>query len=244
VKGLNVEDGSTVWEALKRISEAVRGSLKLEDEKPTVGVYRPSLISTCMLRQWLVYKRGLTISEEKAGIFKIGELFHGFLENALRTSQIEVLAVEAPIQVLLPLHPSMLRINGKADAQVKIGGERYVIEVKSIRRLPESPLKHHVEQLHFYLAALNCKIGFIIYLEKSALKHRVFPVKFEATVFNRLLERVQKLHTALIANEKPRPDGQPWECGLCEFKSECDEHMDRNVWEGPAHPSASAAAGR
>jgi hypothetical protein len=48
------------------------------------------------------------------------------------------------------------------------------IEVKSIRRLPKHPLKHHVEQLHLYLAALNCQNGFIIYLEKSTLKHRIF----------------------------------------------------------------------
>ncbi len=210
-----------VEEALRRISEAISSSLRREVEKPTVGVYRPSLISSCMLRQWLIYKRGLAISEEKAGIFKIGELFHNFLENALKTSQIEVLAVEVPIQILLPLRPAPLWINGKADALIKVEGIKYVAEFKSIRHLPEQPLTHHVEQLQFYLAALNCQNGFLIYLEKSALRHSIFPVKFKEAAFNALLDRVQRLHKALITDEAPKPDAQPWECRFCEFKDEC-----------------------
>jgi hypothetical protein len=46
----------------------------------------------------------------------IGELFHGFLANVLKKGQIEVLAVEVPIQILLPIQPGPLWINGKADA--------------------------------------------------------------------------------------------------------------------------------
>jgi CRISPR-associated protein Cas4 len=212
---------SNVEEVLKCIDEAINNSLKSEVEKPSIGVYRPSLLSACMLRQWYIYTRGLAISEEKAGIFKIGELFHSFLENALKTSRIEVLAVEAPIQILVPLQPTPLWINGKADVLVEVGNEKYVVEFKSIRCLPRQALRHHVEQLNLYLAALNCQNGFIIYLEKSALKHRVFPVKFEQTIFNGLLERAQRLHKALMAGEKPKPDAEPWECRFCEFKNEC-----------------------
>jgi CRISPR-associated protein Cas4 len=212
---------SNVNDVLTCIDEAISNSLKSEIEKPTIGVYRPSLLSACMLRQWYIYKRGLVISEEKAGIFKIGELFHSFLGHALKTSRIEVLAVEAPIQILLPLQPNPLWINGKADVLVKVGNEKYVAEFKSIRRLPKQALMHHVEQLHFYLAALNCQNGFIIYLEKSALKHKVFPLKFEQDIFNGLLERAKRLHKALMASEKPKPDAEPWECGFCEFKNEC-----------------------
>jgi len=212
---------SNVEEVLKCIDEAINNSLKSEVEKPSIGVYRPSLLSACMLRQWYIYTRGLAISEEKAGIFKIGELFHSFLENALKTSRIEVLAVEAPIQILVPLQPTPLWINGKADVLVEVGNEKYVVEFKSIRRLPRQALRHHVEQLNLYLAALNCQNGFIIYLEKSALRHRVFPVKFEQDIFNGLLERAQRLHKALMTGDKPKPDAQPWECRFCEFKNEC-----------------------
>jgi len=241
---VSAEGCALVKEASKLISEAISSCLRREAEKPTVGVYRPSLLSACILRQWLIYKRGLIISEEKAGIFTIGELFHGFLANALKTGQIEVLAVEAPIQILLPLQPNPLWINGKADALIKVGGEKYVAEFKSIRRLPEQPLRHHVEQLNLYLAALNCQNGFIIYLEKSALKHHVFPVKFESAILNGLLERAQRLHKALIANEKPEPDAEPWECKFCEFKGECNERrVTENVGGGGPPPSLSVCLG-
>jgi len=223
---------SNVEEVLKCIDEAINNSLKSETEKLTTGVYRPSLLSTCILRQWLIYKRGLAVSEEKAGIFKIGELFHNFLTNVLKRGQIEVLAVEAPIQILLPIQPNPLWINGKADALIKVGNEKYVLEVKSIRRLPKHPLKHHVEQLHLYLAALNCQNGFIIYLEKSALKHRIFPVNFDLKTLNRLFKRAQRLHKALIADEKPKPDAEPWECKFCEFKGECVEMGGEHNYNG------------
>jgi len=233
---VNIEDGALFEEASKRISEAISNCLRREAEKPTVGVYRPSLLSACILRQWLIYKRGLVISEEKPGAFKIGELFHGFLAEALKMGQIEVLAVEVPIQILLTIQPNPLWINSRADALIRVENEKYVAEFKSIRRLPEQPLRHHVEQLNLYLAALYCQNGFIIYLEKSALKHKVFPVKFEQTVFNGLLERAQKLHNALIMDDKPKPDAQPWECRLCEFKSECHERPGSKTWGGAPPP--------
>jgi hypothetical protein len=61
----------------------------------------------------------------------------------------------------------------------------------------------------------------------------VFPVKFESAILNGLLERAQRLHKALIANEKPDPDAEPWECKFCEFKGECSEsRVTENVGEG------------
>ncbi|MGC8999347.1 MAG: hypothetical protein ACP5JW_08220, partial [Candidatus Bathyarchaeia archaeon] len=83
----------------------------------------------------------------------------------------------------------------------------------------------------------------LIYLEKSALKHSIFPVKFEEAVFYALLDRVQKLHEALITDEKPKPDAQHWECRFCEFKGECDGNTgdsesshNQNVGGGRGYP--------
>jgi len=114
--------------------------------------------------------------------------------------------------------------NSKTDALVRVEGIKYVVEFKSIRRLPEQPLKHHVEQLQFYLAALNCQNGFLTYLEKSALKYSIFPVKFEQAMFKALIDSVQRLNKALMDEEKPESDAQPWECRFCEFKGECEEN--------------------
>lgn len=217
-----VDVASAESKALKLIEEAINRAFNRDVEKPRIGIYRPSLISACLLRQWLIYRKGIMIGEEKAGIFKVGELFHGFLGNVLKTSEVEGLELEVPIQIMLPLEEGFVWVHGKADAKIRLEGEMYVVEVKSISRLPNNPLRHHVEQLQFYLAALNCKAGFVIYLDKSAMRRKIFTVSFEPEIFRRLLERVKRLHKALTSDFKPEPDAEEWECRFCEFKNECD----------------------
>jgi CRISPR/Cas system-associated exonuclease Cas4 (RecB family) len=49
---------------------------------------------------------------------------------------------------------------------------------------------------------------------------------------NRLFKRAQRLHKALIADEKPKPDAEPWECKFCEFKGECVEMRGEHDYNG------------
>ncbi|MEM3153256.1 MAG: PD-(D/E)XK nuclease family protein [Candidatus Bathyarchaeia archaeon] len=231
---------STEVKVLKVIEEAISRALSRDVEKPKVGFYRPSLISACLRRQWLIYKRGLAIGEEKAGIFKIGELFHGFLGSALKIPEIEGLELEVPIQIMLPFEEGFVWINGRADVKMQVGDEKYVVEVKSVKRLPSSPLKHHVEQLQFYLAALNCRKGFILYIEKSAMHHRAFPVNFELEMFRGLIQRVRRLHEALTSDSKPEADAENWECRFCEFKRECDGKLNMKLKGGKNENERSA----
>jgi CRISPR/Cas system-associated exonuclease Cas4 (RecB family) len=233
-----ISGSGSVAEAL---ASAIKAALRYEAdiEKPTMGIYRPSLLPSCLRRQWLIYKKGLPISEEKAGIFRIGELFHGFLSQAFRSSGLNVRAEEAPFMIVLlseageeepkpkpkpELEPGLelgLRISGRADLILAIDGEAYVIEAKSIRRLPSEPLRHHVAQLQLYLAGLGLRRGFLVYLDKEALRHAVFPVEYDASLLKGILERARRLHEALLSDRSPEPDGEPWECGYCEFRAYC-----------------------
>jgi CRISPR/Cas system-associated exonuclease Cas4 (RecB family) len=223
------------------LSGAIKAALSYEAdaEKPTMGIYRPSLLPLCLRRQWLIYKKGLPVSEEKAGIFRIGELFHGFLSWAFRSSGLNVRAEEAPFTILLlseageeepkpkPKLGPGLRISGRADLILAIDGEAYVIEAKSIRRLPSEPLRHHVAQLQLYLAGLGLKRGFLVYLDKEALRHAIFPIEYDASLLRGILERARRLHEALLSDRSPEPDGEPWECGYCEFRGECEGKTGR-----------------
>jgi CRISPR/Cas system-associated exonuclease Cas4 (RecB family) len=225
------------------LSGAIKAALSYEAdaEKPTMGIYRPSLLPSCLRRQWLIYKKGLPVSEEKAGIFRIGELFHGFLSRAFRSSGLNVRAEEAPFMILLlseageeepkpkpkPKLGPGLRISGRADLILAIDGEAYVIEAKSIRRLPSEPLRHHVAQLQLYLAGLGLKRGFLVYLDKEALRHAIFPIEYDASLLRGILERARRLHEALLSDRSPEPDGEPWECGYCEFRGECEGKTGR-----------------
>jgi CRISPR/Cas system-associated exonuclease Cas4 (RecB family) len=228
-------EAKTKAEVEALLCEAIKTALKSDAsiEKPTIGIYRPSLLPLCLRRQWLIYKKGLPVSEEKAGIFRIGELFHEFLSQAFRSSGLNVRAEEAPFVIVLleeepKLEPGLgPRISGRADLILGIDGEAYIIEAKSIRRLPKEPLRHHVAQLQLYLAGLGLRRGFLVYLDKEALRHAIFPIEYNASLLRGILERARRLHEALLSDRSPEPDGEPWECRYCEFRGECEGKTGR-----------------
>jgi len=205
------------------LSEAIHAALRADEDRPRIGWYRPSLLSSCLRRQFLIYKRGILISEEKAGLFEIGRMFHEFLDRTLRAGGLVVKAVEAPFIIVHFCGDEPIRVNGRADLILSVDGEEYVVEVKSVRKLPSAPFKHHVQQLNLYLGAYGIKRGSLIYLEKQVLAHKIFPVEFSLEAFKLLLNRAARLHQALISNSPPKPDNEEWECRYCEFKNECEK---------------------
>ncbi|MEM1601677.1 MAG: CRISPR-associated protein Cas4 [Candidatus Bathyarchaeia archaeon] len=202
------------------LGNVLKSALRTEYEKPRVGWYYPSLLPSCLRRQFLIYKRGLTISEEKAGIFRLGELIHSYLAGVLRQSDLAVKASEAQFIIVILMDGEFIRISGRADMLIELNNEIYVVEVKSIKRLPQEPLKHHVMQLQAYLAAFGAK-GLLVYLEKNALQHKIFQVDFNNEEFRRLVDRAKRLHEALVKDAEPGGDAETWECLFCEFKNEC-----------------------
>jgi len=203
------------------LSEAIRAALRADEDRPRIGWYRPSLLPTCLRRQFLIYKRGLVIPEEKAGIFEIGKMFHEFLDRTLRAGGLTVKAVEAPFVIVHFYGGELIRVEGRADLIISLNGEDYVVEAKSARKLPKEPFKHHIQQLNIYLGAYGIKQGFLVYLEKQALAHRIFPVEFSLEDFKSLIDRAAALHRHLTSNTPPKPDAERWECRFCEFKTEC-----------------------
>lgn len=211
------------------LSEAIHAALRADEEHPRVGWYRPSLLPSCLRRQFLIYKRGIIVSEEKAGIFEIGRMFHEFLDRTFRAGGLEVRAVEAPFIIVHFCGGELIRVEGRADLILSLDGEDYVIEVKSTRKLPREPFKHHVQQLQLYLGAYGVGRGFLIYLEKQALAHRIFPVEFSLEAFKLLIDRAATLHMHLTNDDTPKPDAGRWECRFCEFKTECDRGIGESA---------------
>lgn len=203
----------------KVVEECLRRALTRNVEKPVIGVYYPSLLPSCLLRQYLIYSEGYTVGLEKSGVFKIGELFHGFLMNALKSSDAHV-EVEKNVVLAVKRGDHWIKISGRVDAVLSIGDERLVLEIKSIASLPENPLEHHVVQIQPYLLALNASKGLIVYLEKKKLSWRIFETPFESKLFDRLVERAGILHEHLMLKRPPKPE-RSWECRYCEFEEKC-----------------------
>ena len=210
-------------ETIEFLSGVIRAAFKTEEDKPQIGVYRPSLLPCCLKRQFHIYKQGLIISEEKAGLFEIGRLFHDFLSRTFKDGGLTMKSVEAPFSIVFLFENEIIRISGRADLIITLNGEDYIIEVKSVKKLPKQPFKHHVEQVQLYLAGYGLTHAFLVYLEKSYLKNIIFSVDFNIEKFRKLVERAATLHKHLKGGDPPAPDGEPWECRYCEFKKDCGE---------------------
>ena len=223
------------------LSEAIRAALRAEEDCPRIGWYRPSLLPSCLRRQFLIYKRGVIVPEEKMGLFKIGEMFHEFLDRTLKAGGLEVKEVEAPFVIVCFCSSELIRVNGRADLILSVDGEEYVVEVKSVRKLPKEPFKHHVQQLNLYLGAYGIKRGFLIYLEKQALAHRIFPVEFSLETFKLLIDRARALHRHLTTDDMPKPNAEAWECRFCEFRTECNRGLGESTPVTKPHNGISAA---
>jgi CRISPR-associated protein Cas4 len=203
------------------IDECLRKALSCEVEKPRQGWYYPSLLPSCLLRQYWIYREGHTVSLEKSGIFKIGELFHDFLTEALKMSENLKVETEKPVMLAVKYNDKWVRLSGRIDALLELNGEKFIVEVKSISKLPDEPLDHHVMQIQPYMLALGVQKAVLIYLDKTDLNWKIFEVYFLPDLLEKMVERAVTLDRALFENKAPRSEPS-WECKYCEFKERCE----------------------
>jgi CRISPR-associated exonuclease Cas4 len=204
------------------IDECLRKALMREVEKPRQGWYYPSLLPSCLLRQFWIYREGHVVSLEKSGIFKIGELFHDFLTEALKMSEDLKVETEKPIMLAIKYNDRWIRLSGRIDAVLDLNGEKFIVEVKSIGRRPNEPLDHHVMQIQPYMLALGTEKAVVVYLDKTDLTWCVFEVYFNPDLLEKMIERTITLDKALMENKAPTAEPS-WECKYCEFWERCNQ---------------------
>jgi len=203
------------------IEEVLKRALTRTVEKPKPGWYYPSLLPSCLLRQYWIYKEGHTVSLEKSGVFKIGELFHEFLTDALKSDGLLMVESEKPVILAVKYGGKWVRLSGRVDILLERDGVKAIVEVKSISKLPEKPLEHHVMQIQPYMLALNVEKAILVYLEKISLSWRIFEASFDSSVFEKMVERAVMLDKALAEDRAPKSEPS-WECRYCEFKERCE----------------------
>lgn len=167
------------------IEEVLKKALTRAVEKPKPGFYYPSLLPSCLLRQYWIYREGHTVSLEKSGIFKIGELFHEFLTGVLKSEETLTVESEKPVILAVKHGDKWVRLSGRIDVLLNCESVKTIVEVKSISKLPERPLEHHVMQIQPYMLALGVEKTILVYLEKTDLSWRIFEVSFNSNVFEK-----------------------------------------------------------
>jgi CRISPR/Cas system-associated exonuclease Cas4 (RecB family) len=203
------------------VDECLKRTLSRTVEKPKPGWYYPSLLPSCLRRQFFIYREGHAISLEKSGIFKIGELFHEFLTGALKSEETLTVESEKPVILAVKHGDKWVRLSGRIDVLLNCDSVKTIVEVKSISKLPEKPLEHHVMQIQPYMLALGVEKAILVYLEKISLSWRIFEVGFNQELLEKVLRRAVMLDEALTEDRALKPEPS-WECRYCEFKERCE----------------------
>jgi hypothetical protein len=158
----------------------------------------------------------------------------------------------------VPLPPNPL-FHGRADAIISLGGENFVVEIKSVHpyqfdQTVARPRRDHYLQLQLYLHYLDVPRGIILMENKANQALREFVVERDEETVRRVLEQFQDLHRLIFREGKlpPLPDKSEWEydqCRYCPFTEFCiRDQMNPQPKEvegkpGSFAPQAGADAG-
>jgi len=116
-------------------------------------------------------------------------------------------------------------LTGYADAIIEINGEKYVLELKTVVRLPNKPYKTHVEQLNCYLNMLGVEKGIIVYIQRSDGRKAVFVVNRDPDLFTVTLDKARYLRKCLDEGKPPAIKDETF-CFRCPYRKICEEEND------------------
>ena len=190
--------------------------------KTEKGVYYPSALGSCLRKQYYTYTLGERVSPEELVIFATGKGVHETIAKAFG----EVATIEKEEEnISLEISPA-IKLKGRIDLLIAdYDGKKYLIEVKSTSKTPDTPFEEHVMQLQVYMHALNYEEGFILYWNKVTGEIKVFKVTKNEETLKTIFERVKKLDYYVTKNIPPEPEailkGRFWECEKCHFLELC-----------------------
>jgi len=116
-------------------------------------------------------------------------------------------------------------IEGYADAIIEINGQKYVFELKTVKKLPTKPYKSHIEQVNCYMNMLGIDKAVIVYVQRSDGKKTVFVVDRDPDLFTVTLDKARYLKKCLEDNKPPKIRDESF-CFMCPFRKICEKESD------------------
>jgi CRISPR/Cas system-associated exonuclease Cas4 (RecB family) len=161
----------------------------------------------------------------------VGNLVHEHIQHLLKAREgIDFRSVlnEEGISVRDTL--TELYITGRIDTLITpMSGEPYLLEFKSVSDLAfkkklQIQLSHKYQTM-LYLHSAGLKQGYIVYINKEDMQVKVFPLAYDAGMFDHIMCDARYLYRCLL--DKQLPPKRPmfdWECNLCIFSDICKQH--------------------
>ncbi|VVB76432.1 CRISPR-associated exonuclease Cas4 [Candidatus Tiddalikarchaeum anstoanum] len=205
--------------------------IKRETRPKGIGKYYPSEVGTCLRKTWYSYKYPSEIEPELAKIFEMGNIIHDFIVQVLKSEknpEISLLESEFPFKVDI----DDFMISGRVDnmIKVKLSGEVYLIEVKSVKdiKYTKEAAPHNIVQLQLYMHFTGVHNGLLLYVDKGNLKTKVFEIEYNKEKAEEIVNRFKMLHKHLKEDIMPEPEGRAhkeieWMCKLCEYRDKCEK---------------------
>ena len=203
-----------------------------ENRAKKEGRYYPSEIGSCLRKVWYSYKHPLQVKPDLAKIFEIGNIMHDFVVEVLKSEknkEVELLKSEFPLKI----QGNGFLVSGRVDdlILVKESGKSWVVEVKSTKSVDfvKKADEKHLMQLQLYMHATGIHNGMVLYIDKTNLKSKVFPVKYNEEKAKEIMERFRQLHELLSSGllpiaEAKKKEEMSWMCRYCEYAEKCNRN--------------------
>jgi len=210
-------------------NELIDNYLDREVRPRTIGRYWPSEAGGCLRKNWYTFKLPKQVDKPLSRIFEAGNRVHEFVADVIQSEKnkhVQLIDRELPIKI----QRNGYVISGRIDDLILVlmDGKKYLVEVKSVKFLPNEARSEHIMQLQLYMHSLAVKDGIMLYVKKDDLATRQFEVNYSSKEVDEILNRFDLINKHL--NDDTIPDAEAkliadknWMCSFCPYAKECDD---------------------
>lgn len=200
--------------------------------------YHPSQLGQCLRKMWFDVKKAPKDGEETAEdlfkshlVFEMGTYAHVLFQNLCERSGI---LEQREVAIIDPKN----RILGHGDGVLKIGGRRYLLEIKTInaRGFTElgAPKDAHKMQMTAYMKSLGLDAAIIIYIDKDGSRVKEFVYDYDAAYWRDVVKaRISIFFDSVRDNTMPDREGSnpsKMPCNYCPFRRICFDSEELTEW--------------
>jgi CRISPR/Cas system-associated exonuclease Cas4 (RecB family) len=203
------------------------------------GVYSPSSLSKCARALWynrMGYEQRSVLEPKTRFNFDIGHAVHQLLNRYVLAAMPGVARVEVDAKL------DAYGIHGELDLELFYEGEatpRRIVDFKTIKSTKFADLKQpiisasgsispvsmrdYVWQLHAYMAARNCKLGTLFYVNKDTAEWFEARIVFSHAVWNQVEAQILQVEEAIADDVAPPRIKNTFFCPSCAFWYTCKQ---------------------
>jgi len=138
-----------------------------------------------------------------------------------------------------------LKIVGHADGILKLGGEKYLLEIKTINDRGftslNAPKPEHKGQMTCYMKCLELNRGIIVYINKNTSLLKEFLVEHDEAYFKTSCQsRIRKYLTAIEEKALPDKEGvspSAFPCSYCPYSRVCFDNTELSKFSSKLSPA-------